>query len=260
MSATTATPSRFPLRRGATPVRARPRDVWRDLALGALPLAAVSVATCRVLSLPTRHLLEAGVLYALLAGLILLNRPSLSRGPGIGPANRVTLVRATLVLPVAALLLRPEAIGERGAWWIIALSIAALLLDGLDGRVARRTGTGSAFGARFDMELDAFHQMALSVLLWQSGKVPPWVLAIGGMRYVFVLAGMRWPVLAGELPPSVRRKVICVVAGVALLVCLGPIVPAALAVLAAASALLLLTWSFAIDVAWLLGTPTRRGR
>jgi phosphatidylglycerophosphate synthase len=35
------------------------------------------------------------------------------------------------------------------------LSTAVLMLDGVDGRVARRTGSQTGFGARFDMELDA---------------------------------------------------------------------------------------------------------
>jgi phosphatidylglycerophosphate synthase len=134
-----------------------------------------------------------------------------------------------------------------------------MLLDGLDGRVARRTGTSSAFGARLDMELDAFHQLALSALLWLTAKVPAWVLAIGGMRYLFVVAGWRWPVLTGELFPSMRRKVVCVVAGIILLVCMGPIVSPAIAPRLAAAALLLLVWSFAVDIRWLLG-PRARGR
>ena len=38
----------------------------------------------------------------------------------------------------------------------------ALLLDAVDGGVARRTGTVSGFGARFDMEVDAFLILVLS--------------------------------------------------------------------------------------------------
>ena len=36
------------------------------------------------------------------------------------------------------------------------LASVALILDGVDGKVARRTRNASAFGARFDMEVDAF--------------------------------------------------------------------------------------------------------
>src|SRR5690606_34119315 len=90
---TTATPTHVPPRRRvASAPRARPGP---DLALGAGPVAVVSTATCWLLGLPTSHLLEAAALYALLAGLVLLNLPGLSRGPGLGPANRVTLARGT---------------------------------------------------------------------------------------------------------------------------------------------------------------------
>ncbi len=225
---------------------------WLDLTLGLVPLAAVSGATCWLLGLPTSHLTLVGALYAFLAALVLLNLPGLSRGPGIGPANRITLGRSVLVLPVAALVVRPEALTDRGLWWIIALATVAMILDGMDGRVARRTGTSSAFGARFDVELDAVLLLALSALVWLSGKVGAWVFAIGGMRYLFVLSGAVWPALTRELPRSLRRSAVCVVQGVAVLICLGPIVPSAQATQLAAAALLLLVWSFAVDIVWLL--------
>ena len=142
-------------------------------------------------------------------------------------------------------------------WWIIGVSTLALVLDGVDGWAARRTRTASAFGARFDMELDAFLLLALSVLVWRSGRTGPWVVLIGAMRYVFVAAGWLWPALQAELPPSQRRKVVCVVQGAALLVGLGPFVPAGVASLTAALALTLLTYSFGVDVWWLLAKRRR---
>ncbi len=39
---------------------------------------------------------------------------------------------------------------------LVALASAALVLDAVDGQVARRTGTATALGARFDGEVDAF--------------------------------------------------------------------------------------------------------
>ena len=104
-----------------------------------------------------------------------------------------------------------------------------MALDFLDGRVARRTGTSSAFGARFDMELDAFLLMALSVLVWQSGKAGAWVMGIGALRYVFVGTAYLWAPLNGELPDSFRRKAVCVVQGFSLMLCLLPFVPVVLA-------------------------------
>ena len=95
------------------------------------------------------------------------------------------------------------------------------------------------------------------MLVWLSDKVGPWVLLIGAFRYLFVAAGWLWPSLRGELRPSQRRKAICTTQGVALLVCLLPVVPATLAAVSAASALLLLTYSFAVDIRQLALTSQR---
>ena len=62
----------------------------------------------------------------------------------------------------------------------------ALVLDWVDGQVARRTGTVTAFGARFDMEVDAFLILVLSVYV--AGSFGPWVLAIGLARYALLAA------------------------------------------------------------------------
>ncbi|GAA4940924.1 hypothetical protein GCM10023238_03240 [Streptomyces heliomycini] len=45
----------------------------------------------------------------------------------------------------------------------MGLTAVALILDGVDGKVARRTGTSTPLGARFDMEVDAFLILVLSV-------------------------------------------------------------------------------------------------
>jgi len=235
-----------PPARGAT----APRP-GRDVALGVLPLVAVSASSCLLLALPASHLVLTLALYAALGALLLAKLPRTGPGPGVGPANRVTLARSTLVLPLVALALRPETIGAGGYWWIVALATVALVLDSVDGPVARRTRTESALGARFDMEVDALLILALSALVWQSGKTGPWVLLIGGLRYLFVLAGVAWPWLCAPLPPRMRRKVVCVVQGVSLTVCLGPIVAPAAALATAAAALLLLVYSFAVDTWWL---------
>ena len=239
----------------------KPSSPLGDVALGLIPLVAVSLATCRMLAFPTSAALLAILPYAALGALLLAKLPPEHPGRGLGPANRLTLARATLVLPLAVLplavsplgasALPPGALTEAGSWWLVALSALALALDGLDGPIARRTGTESTFGARFDMELDAFLLLALSALVWRSGKVGSWILLVGGLRYLFVLGGWLWPALRGELPASRRRKVICVVQGIVLVSCLAPVVPSAPATALAASALLLLVHSFTVDTWWL---------
>lgn len=163
----------------------------------------------------------------------------------LGPANRVTLTRAVLVGCVAALVASTQApVGT-----IVAIASIALALDAVDGQVARRTGSASALGARFDMEIDAFLILVLSVFVaWRLG---PWVLAIGAMRYAFVVAALPLPWLREPLPPSRPRKVVAAVQGVALVVAGAGILPAFWAVAVVAVALAALVWSFGRDVVWL---------
>ena len=239
-------------RRPARPRRSTgPLRALADLAFGLLPLAACAFTTSRLLELPAQYFADVLGIYALMAALIVRGLPPDLPPPGLGAANQITLVRATLVMPVAGLTLQP-APPPAALWWIVAISTAAMALDGVDGQVARRRGQETRFGARFDMELDAFLMLVLSVLVWRTGRVDAWVLLIGALRYLFVAGGRLWPLLTADLPASLRRKAICVVQGVALIVCLAPIVSPELATRAAAGALALLVYSFAVDVIWLI--------
>jgi phosphatidylglycerophosphate synthase len=180
----------------------------------------------------------------------LLGRWSASKG-GFGWPNRVTLLRALPACVLAGALVQPGLYHEHGTL-LAALAGATLLLDGLDGWLARRLNAATAFGARFDMELDAALILVLCLGLALSGKVGVWVLAIGLMRYAFVAAGYREPRLRQPLPDNLRRKAVCVWQVLALLACLPGFVIATTATWLAVSALLALTVSFALDVRWLL--------
>jgi len=81
----------------------------------------------------------------------------------------------------------------------------ALVLDGVDGVVARRSGTVSALGARFDMEVDAFLILVLSVYV--SRLLGGWVLTIARCGYAFVAASRVLPWMRSALPPRYWRKV-----------------------------------------------------
>jgi phosphatidylglycerophosphate synthase len=189
-----------------------------------------------------------GLVFAVATWAVLSRAVHRSRLSSFGPANRVTLGRATLVGGVTALV----ADSFRSAPPItlfVALTAVALILDGVDGKVARRTGTSSALGARFDMEVDAFLILVLSVYV--SMELGPWVLLIGGMRYAFIAAARVWPWLTAPLPPSTARKAVAAVQGVFLLVAVSGVLPLAADAGVVAVALALLMWSFGRDVLWL---------
>ncbi|MCW2765753.1 MAG: CDP-alcohol phosphatidyltransferase [Nocardioides sp.] len=189
-----------------------------------------------------------GVTYALILTAA-LSRGLARRGDGgLGPANRVTLSRAALVGGVAAL----TADSFRGATpvaTLVALAATAIVLDAVDGWVARRTGTVSPLGARFDMELDAFLILALSVYVAPSTGA--WVLAIGAARYVFVAAGWVLPWLRGTPPPRYWCKVVAAIQGVVLTSAAADVLPGPWTDAALAASLALLAESFGRETWWL---------
>ena len=165
-----------------------------------------------------------------------------------GWANRVTLLRGLLVALMIPCLLAPE----RHPWLPLLLGGLALALDGVDGPIARRTGTASQFGARFDLETDALTVLMLSALVAAEGRVGAWVLLSGALRYLYVAAGSVWPRLARPVPPSFARKLVCVLQIAGLLAALTPTVPPPWPTAVAAVSLALLIWSFGRDVMGLM--------
>jgi phosphatidylglycerophosphate synthase len=195
---------------------------------------------------------DTGWLAGLTSGLILdaaLAR-ALWRDPAarLGPADWVTLTRATLAVGVAALVAGSFE-RDTATATLVALASVALALDFVDGWVARRTGTASALGARMDGEVDAFLILALSVEVARSAGV--WVLAIGAARYAFLAAGWVFPWMRAPLPRRDWRKVVAATQGITLTIAAAEVLPPAVNQAALAVALVLLAESFGRDVWWL---------
>lgn len=170
----------------------------------------------------------------------------------LGPADRVTLVRAVLSLVVAFLV-----------WYaaesalLVTLASVALALDLLDGVVARRTGTVSEFGARFDLEVDAFLILVLSVHVGRS--LGWWVLLIGAARYLLWAAQALVPWLRGQVAPRRWRKVVAAYQGVALTVVSADLLPRGMEVGVVLVGLVALAVSFGTE-AWTLARARPRAR
>jgi phosphatidylglycerophosphate synthase len=165
-----------------------------------------------------------------------------------GPADLVTLVRATLACVVAALV-ADSFVGHPAGNALVWVAVVALALDAVDGPIARLTGTTSAFGGKFDGEADAFLMLVLSVYV--AGTVGVWVLAIGGMRYLFWLAGVVLPWMRGRLPYRYWRKVVTAAAGIVLTVATAGVAPVWATTVALGVVLAVLVESFGRDVLWL---------
>jgi phosphatidylglycerophosphate synthase len=166
----------------------------------------------------------------------------------LGPADWVTLSRATLAGGVAAL--TADSFGRSNpATTLVTLTVVALALDAVDGWVARRTGTVSKLGAHFDMDVDAFLILVLSVYVARSTGA--WVLAIGVARYAFIAAGWLLPWMRRSLPPRYWRKVVAAAQGVALMFAAADVLPRVVTDIALVASLALLVESFGRDVGWL---------
>jgi len=165
----------------------------------------------------------------------------------LGPADLVTLTRATLACGIAALVAEDLG-GADVVGVLVPLTVVALVLDLVDGRVARRTGTASAYGGRLDGEADAFLILVLSILV--ASELGAWVLGLGVIRYAYAVAARLLPWMQRPLPPRYWRKVVAATQGVVLLVAVLEVVTPGLARTALVVALVLLAESFGRDVLW----------
>ena len=189
----------------------------------------------------------AGVAFATGTAVLLAGALRRAGAATVGPADLVTLARAVLVGGVAALVadsfVRPVPVVA-----LTAFAATSLVLDGVDGRVARRTGTVSAVGARFDMEVDSALVLLLSVYL--VDPLGPWVLGIGSAHYVLVGARRGLPWLCAPVPARYWCKVVAVVQGTVLVTAAAGVLPGVVTVLALVVVAVLLAESFGREVWW----------
>ncbi|MGH9320616.1 MAG: CDP-alcohol phosphatidyltransferase family protein [Vicinamibacteria bacterium] len=141
----------------------------------------------------------------------------------LGSPTHLTMVRGLLISVAAGFLLEPAVSAP-------AYSLAALL-DHTDGRLARCQKRETRLGSRLDMEIDAVGVLVASLAGIGMGKLPPWYLAIGLARYLFVL-GIEWRRRFGEssvreLDPSRLRRLLAGFQMGFLAVMLWPPIPAA---------------------------------
>src|SRR5450755_1147980 len=192
--------------------------------------------------------LAVGVACGVITNAALARGLSHYRADRLGPADWVTLARATLAVGVAALV--ANSFGEPApVTLLVSLAALALALDAVDGWVARRTRTTATLGARLDGEVDAFLILVLSVYVARSAGA--WVLAIGAARYAFLAAGWLLPWMREPLSPRHWRKVVAATQGIVLTVAAADPLPPALTKAALVVALALLAESFGRDVWWL---------
>ncbi len=171
---------------------------------------------------------------------------------GLGYGNALTLARGGATGLLAGFLFLPLPAGP-WRWAPAALYTVAILLDFLDGYVARRTNHTTILGEILDMEFDTLSFAVAVLLAIGYGHLPLFYLPLGFARPLFLL-GLRWrrrqnlPVY--DLPPSDLRRLIAGYQMGFLSVALWPAPGAPVTVVAAWVFALPLAFSFARD--WLV--------
>jgi phosphatidylglycerophosphate synthase len=235
--------------------------VRRTLLVG-LAAAAVGAAAVTLGSLAEPTTAAAAPLVYLVGAVLVAHR---WHRPTFGIANTITLGRlvgtswiATAVTAVAVGRVTGNplegGLGLAVRIFLVVVGATCLVLDGVDGRMARRHHEASPFGARFDMETDAATVLFLSAAVPVFGAAGWWVLAIGFMRYLHVAASWVFAPLRIHTPGTLAGRVVAVVQGVALLLALTldliPAVPTWVPDLLLVGALAALLWSFGRQGLW----------
>jgi phosphatidylglycerophosphate synthase len=216
------------------------RRVHVGPATGLLAALALLLALTVTVGLNARAV-TLGVATAVLTWVLLEHGMRAHRLDRLGPANRVTLARATLIAAITALVAQAR-FDTAPRSLLLGLTAVALALDGVDGRVARRTRSITALGAAFDMEADAY---LILVLSWYvAAQVGWWVLAIGLARYLMLATRAVVPWLSGAVPTRLWAKVVAAVQGIVLTVVAADLLPGPVETAALLVALALLAESF----------------
>lgn len=185
----------------------RDRQVHPGLGIGLPLLAAVSLAAALHWALPSGPTGRWGLSPAVVAGLcwagqlwyvgysLESTRPAGSLRCLFGLANALTLLRGALYSVAAGFAVLPPGTGLA---WVPALCYGVgVVLDKLDGAVARSVGRETDLGERLDAAFDTFGFVAAPVVAVSWGLLPAWYLSISAARYVFV-GGIRWRRLRGR--------------------------------------------------------------
>ena len=114
------------------------------------------------------------------------------QGTKMNLANSVTFIRLGAIVSLPQLM-------PFGPVVLVLLCAGIAALDGLDGWIARATGTTSEFGEYFDKESDALFLLMLGAIAYTMGSLGLWILLPCILRYAFVL-------LLAMVPPEKANK------------------------------------------------------
>ena len=117
-------------------------------------------------------------------------------------ANLITLFRLISVFIIGAI-----ALYAAPQWQLLntPLIIINILLDGLDGKIARARNETTVFGAVFDIAADRIIEITLWLILAELGAVSIWIAIIFVTRGILVDSLRKHHADQGKLPFSIMR-------------------------------------------------------
>ena len=135
----------------------------------------------------------------------------------------------------------------------IILALVSLILDGLDGSIARKYGNSSKFGELFDQESDNFLMFVLSISLYINKDIGIYVFLIPAYRYIFNVLMIKYTWLKNTLPDSLFRKSACVLTTLLMIISHDTYFNVYISNFIIVFALFIITFSFSKDIIWLYG-------
>jgi len=115
--------------------------------------------------------------------------------PWAGYANWVTMLRLVFIFILAFVYQNIPDI------WMAIILAWLIIMDIIDGFLARKLKLSSDFGLYLDMESDAYFVCMCSLMLYFGGYLPWWILVVGFMRYLNVAVFYLF-----QLPPKKEPK------------------------------------------------------
>jgi len=174
-----------------------------------------------------RWVVVTGVVLAYEVGFLAYHLDADGVDAALAPPNLVTLTRGGLYAATAGFLFVPPTTAT--IRWAPAVCYGVgVVLDVVDGSLARRTGRTTALGTKLDLAFDTLGFLVAPLVAVAWGRLPVAYLSLSAARYVY-RAGIGWrkrrgrPV--GDLPESrVRRPLAALQMGF-ITVALAPVLP-----------------------------------
>ncbi|GAB4379431.1 MAG: hypothetical protein Kow0042_28810 [Calditrichia bacterium] len=161
-----------------------------------------------------------------------------------GRANTLTALRLVAIISLA---FYGASLSNPAIAWI---GLIILILDGVDGWLAKRFQETSPFGAYFDKETDAFFMLTLCLLAVTKNLIWDWVIFLGLFRYLFSLFLLVYQTDIKTERRSLLGRSIYVVVMISLLLTFLPYPNIHRPLIIFSSFLLL--YSFGRDMVWIL--------